>query len=407
MKFKIIIIFIAVNLAAILPLKAKIIEVEVRSGNTLHGFAGRYLKDPAQWPEIYELNKDSIKNPDIIYPQQKIKVPIEMLKDKVGDLMKIKEEVKIRKREINDWRPGELSERLFPEDGIMTGKKAYARVDFLVGSQLKVYADSLIYLKPTEKKTAVASLLEGGLNVRDAKVITPSAEIIPVKGANYDVGVDSEETTKVSVREGEVDVKAQGKTVTVIKGFRTLVEKGRVPQSPVVLPIDGEDALEFKEYRGDSLNVNFKLQVCENRNFDNLIKDEVTADISSEYIKKGLDPGQYYWRSAIIDKDGFTGDYSHSRSVYVSGKAEGFVELDKFEVINKEEGIMRISGYGKNIRSVSINGYPAELKSSGKFSATIVLNPGQKTITITSFGKSGVILRKYLRSSQGLWLPAK
>jgi hypothetical protein len=179
------------------------------------------------------------------------------------------------------------------------------------------------------------------------------------------VGVDSEETTKVSVREGEVDVKAQGKTVTVIKGFRTLVEKGRVPQSPVVLPIDGEDALEFKEYRGDSLNVNFKLQVCENRNFDNLIKDEVTADISSEYIKKGLDPGQYYWRSAII------------------------------------------SGYGKNIRSVSINGYPAKLKSSGKFSATIVLNPGQKTITITSFGKSGVILRKYLRSSQGLWLPAK
>ncbi len=116
--------FMVVMLFAVLPGKAEIIEVEVRSGNTLHGFANKYLKDPSQWPDIYKLNKDTIKDPDMIYPGQKINIPQEMLKDKVGDLTKIKEEVKVKKREKQSWQTGELAERLFPEDGIRTGEKS-------------------------------------------------------------------------------------------------------------------------------------------------------------------------------------------------------------------------------------------------------------------------------------------
>lgn len=60
----------------------------------------------------------------MIYPGQKINIPQEMLKDKVGDLTKIKEEVKVKKREKQSWQTGELAERLFPEDGIRTGEKS-------------------------------------------------------------------------------------------------------------------------------------------------------------------------------------------------------------------------------------------------------------------------------------------
>jgi len=112
---------------------------------------------------------------------------------------------------------------------------------------LKIYENSLIYLKPTKKKTAVASLLEGGLNVKQAMIITPSAAVNPKKKAKYDINVDDTKTTKVSVRDGKVDVKAQGKTVTVMKGFRTLVKFNEVPQWPVALPLDGEEAIEFKD----------------------------------------------------------------------------------------------------------------------------------------------------------------
>jgi Ca2+-transporting ATPase len=47
----------------------------VKSGDSLSKIAGKLLGDVKRWPEIYEANKDKIKNPDLIYPGQEFVIP--------------------------------------------------------------------------------------------------------------------------------------------------------------------------------------------------------------------------------------------------------------------------------------------------------------------------------------------
>ena len=47
----------------------------VVSGDSLSKIAKREYGDASKWRRIYEANKDLIKDPDLIYPGQELKVP--------------------------------------------------------------------------------------------------------------------------------------------------------------------------------------------------------------------------------------------------------------------------------------------------------------------------------------------
>ena len=47
----------------------------VVSGDSLSKISKRLYGDAAKWKKIYEANTDQIKNPDLIYPGQVLKIP--------------------------------------------------------------------------------------------------------------------------------------------------------------------------------------------------------------------------------------------------------------------------------------------------------------------------------------------
>ncbi|RLA25465.1 MAG: peptidoglycan-binding protein LysM [Gammaproteobacteria bacterium] len=49
----------------------------IKSGDSLSKIAKKYYQDAMQYPRIFEANKEVIKDADLIYPGQKIRIPLD------------------------------------------------------------------------------------------------------------------------------------------------------------------------------------------------------------------------------------------------------------------------------------------------------------------------------------------
>jgi len=217
-------------------------EIYVRPGDTLHGISTMYLEDPNRWPEIYKYNTEMIKNPDLILPAMRIKVPVLMVKEHLrpAHLINIIRDVRSRTSGKTDWEKAELGMKLLNEDGIRTLEKSIAQIKFYSGEIMKLGENSLIILRPEEKREE-AKLMEGELRATRAKVITVSAIIEPriAEGAvmpEFKARINEDRSTQVSVYKGEVDFTSEGKTVVVPQGFMSHAKFREPPAMPVALP---------------------------------------------------------------------------------------------------------------------------------------------------------------------------
>jgi LysM repeat protein len=90
-----VLLFISSSLAEI----SEYIDYIVKKGDTLWDISKEELKDPFVWPKIWKENPE-IKNPDLIYPDQKIRIPLYLLKkeEKKEEYIPEKVEVKPERR---------------------------------------------------------------------------------------------------------------------------------------------------------------------------------------------------------------------------------------------------------------------------------------------------------------------
>ena len=62
--------------APVAPAEEKIEYYTVVSGDSLSGIAKKILGNAMDYPKIFEANREVIKDPDLIYPGQKIRIPL-------------------------------------------------------------------------------------------------------------------------------------------------------------------------------------------------------------------------------------------------------------------------------------------------------------------------------------------
>jgi len=67
----------AASLKAPAPKEEKVEYYIIVSGDTLSKIAKKYYGDAMQYPRIFEANREVIQNADLIYPGQKIRIPLD------------------------------------------------------------------------------------------------------------------------------------------------------------------------------------------------------------------------------------------------------------------------------------------------------------------------------------------
>lgn len=366
--------------AAAVPGKdaAPVQNIVVKPGDTFPSIADTYLKDAKKWNEVVKLN--SLPPDAIAMPGMVLKVPVSLIKEqyRAAKLLFYVNEVILRKTGAADWGGVAAQMDLFKGDTLRTRAEARADVQFYTKEVLNLYPNSMVTLRPPGKDADV-DLQAGSIFGRGAKVLTPSAKILPrTRDTEFDAKIKEDLTTQVQVRKGRVGVEAKGKTVEVPEGFATTVRFDMPPARPMKLPPMAEFAggggpkpgsgkvpqmkiaggvlslsqaspragtggaaapdinrnIETGNVNDTNINAaeiakmisvanpvqSYHLQIAQGQNFAAPVLDKTYDAFDTINLSDLLPPGAYWMRVAYIDLLGFEGKFNAPRQITLGKK---------------------------------------------------------------------------------------
>jgi LysM repeat protein len=211
-------------------------EIVIQPGDTLWSISNRYLKDPRKWPDIVKANNLQSADPTVALPGTRLKIPVVLIKEefRTVQVISVIPEVRYRSKEGSDWKEATRDTTLRYDDNLRTMKGAQARVRFPTKEVVQINENSYVVLKP-EKILQQIQLMAGDVRASRARVIMPQGTIVEPKAgvSDYQAKIREDKTEVVFVYKGNVDVTAQGKTVTVREGYGTQVPKSAPPSAPM------------------------------------------------------------------------------------------------------------------------------------------------------------------------------
>jgi hypothetical protein len=442
---KTIMLLLALTLCARVIFAEVLQEITVKEGQTLWSVANYYLKDPQRWPEILKYNKMSSSDPNVILPGVKLVVPMLLIKEtlRAAHLIYALNDVRYRRKSEAEWKAAAINMDLFNEDGLRTLQESRAKVKFPSGEVLQLDENSLIILRP-EKTREEIDLLSGGVRASQTKVLTSDTVVDPKIVAHgerpdFRTKLKEDKTTLVEVYEGNVDVTAQGRTVTVNKGFGTEVRFRQPPSIARELPPEldmtdlsaptggevrstigvtsvkshylelnvkepatagrGITPVEKQENRkskslGSKAGINrYHIQISSTSAFSAVLVDEINpiADKARIDTKKyNLGDGTYFYHLSYLDDMGFEGKFSIPVQFIIDNTPPEITIITPQDKDEVDSEFVHIEGTTRPGTTLTINNKPAIVDETGHFVSAIIPENGANEISFSAHNRAGI-----------------
>ena len=318
----------------------QVVEITVAKQATLIGLCTQYLENPAIWRQIARRNK--LADPDLIFPGQRIKVPISMLKGMTleGTVTLLKGTALRKSAGEEEWKPLMLHEALKVGTAIKTAKDSSVEITFEDGTSFLIRENSELAVV-TAKKGALHLLRS--LYLKSGKVIsriksatgrdsrfeieTPSA-LAAARGTEYRVAVDNENNPRVEALENSIDLSAADTTLMLHEGHGSIIRMNEAPTEPTRLLAPPEpqniaalygDRISVISFSGVQDAVRYNVFLTQDPAGRQVVR---TADITpdEQFRFEGLDDGSYYLFASSTGRDGLEGALSGPQEIKVRRK---------------------------------------------------------------------------------------
>ncbi len=393
-------------------------EIIVKPGETIWGIANTYLQNPERWPELLKYNQLPGGDPNAVLPGMKLKVPVLLIKGELraAEVTYIQNEVLFRRRQESDWKPAAMKLQLLPEDGLRTLVQALARLRFPNGEQLSVDENTLLVVRPQEKKQE-AELLSGGLRASRVKVITPKAKIVP-EGDDADFKTTYEpeaQKTTVAVYRGRARFESGSTSILVPSGFMSEARANLAPAVPTALPtppalsgnVPGVSLsapglpADAAVSRGESLALSallsarptpgavryYHVQVARDAAFRDVVLDRIQPEANLEQL--GLSEGRFLWRVATVNGAGIESPFTQARPLVVDRTPPVSALAEPVEGARSGSPLLHVRGSVEPGATLTVAGRPTPVGADGRFDQVVALTKGPNTLFLVARDAAG------------------
>jgi hypothetical protein len=314
------------------------VEIVVHERNTLINICKKYLEHPNKWKKIAKFNH--LKNPDLIYPGQILRIPASLLKGEpaYGIVDFVKGRVECQSEEGKEWRLLSINDRVREGAKIRTDDEGTVDIDFKDGNSFLQRPNTMVGIQTAKRKGAKYAVYRLFLNIGRTvtkiknitgtesrfEIGTPSC-VAAARGTRFRTSVDLSEAARSEVLEGTVDVEGMSQKVKVREGEGTLVKKGEPPikprkllQPPVItslMPIYRAIPIcfEFSKVAGA---VSYRALFSRDNDFKDILKEQIIKP-GEQFMVFQTDDGTYFLQVRSIDDIGLEGQPSDTAIIKV------------------------------------------------------------------------------------------
>ncbi|MCP4396085.1 MAG: hypothetical protein GY801_02070 [bacterium] len=311
------------------------------------------------------------------------------------------------------WIDAIINQELIEQERVRTLSASGAGILFIDESWIYLHENSLAVIGEMKENVLKRSfkagvvVLQGDVlahlsslgGQKDFSITAPGIET-DVRSKKFRTTRNTRQVTRIANYDGEIDVEAGTRKVTIQKDEGTKIEYGKNPETarkllpppvtivPLIHQIFFTPTIRFEWEKLEDARL-YTLEISAERDFSTLLKRVQLHRTSYEW--QAPHKGLYYYRMYTIDEENFSGPFSDPADLYVDidesppyltvvSPAEGDVVLSRDVVVQ---------GTAEKNTTLTMNTTAVETDERGTFTHLLRLEPGEQIITVTATDPAG------------------